>query len=634
MQLSGSLLNTGSHTSALRRLTRWRFAVWIILYSLYFFRRQTGWSFLFCFAAENYLALLLIGLFFCTQGYRQALHYLMHFSIFFLITGNTICIPLLSYSFAPVLIKLSSLMQAFLFSRSMAKRIKLLIREKEVAQFRSQQALEARKKAEAATRAKSEFLANMSHDIRTPMNAVIGFSELLAGMRLNEQQQSYVRAIRSGGKNLLTLINNILDFSKIEAQKVDLRPEPIRIRTLLDEIRQLFFLKVTEKQLGLSLEVDDAVPDLLVLDSTQLRRILFNLVGNAVKFTQKGCVRIRLQSEQAKPLRTQRKINLTITVEDTGPGIPADLHESIFDPFQQDSENPEQSSGTGLGLAITRHLAELMNGEITLHNREGGGSIFTVRFHDVPISSSPSSVCAAAEKSSRKIVFQDLTILIADDLQEHRDLLRGIFAHMPIQIIEAKNGREAVELARQYQPDAILLDIRMPEKDGYAAARQLRKSEEISHVSIIAITALALEQDRKKIMADRLFDGFLTKPIQQTDLLNELARFVPYIEVLKEEESALSAPWPTEVPQDVSLLIQQLETELFPHWQEVCRTKVFSDIERFAERTKRIGKEQRCTALINYGDKLKTHSSNFAVEKMKAVLYAYPELIEQLSSTQ
>ncbi|MCI5142986.1 MAG: hypothetical protein D3909_14900, partial [Candidatus Electrothrix sp. ATG1] len=248
----------------------------------------------FFFAAENYLALLLTALFFSTQGYRQALHYLVHFSIFFLITGNTICTPLLAYSFAPVLTKSSSLMQAFLFSRSMGKRIQLLIHEKEVARFRSQQALEARKKAEAATRAKSEFLADMSHDIRTPMNAVIGFSDLLAGMRLNEQQQSYVRAIRSGGKNLLTLINNILDLSKIEAKKMEIRPEPIRIRTLLNEIRQVFSLKIKEKQLGLSLEVDDAVPDLLMLDNTQLRRILFNLVGNAVKFTRKGYVRIRL----------------------------------------------------------------------------------------------------------------------------------------------------------------------------------------------------------------------------------------------------------------------------------------------------------------------------------------------------
>ncbi|MCI5211146.1 MAG: hypothetical protein D3910_20720, partial [Candidatus Electrothrix sp. ATG2] len=319
MQLSGALLNLGRHVPALCRLTRWRFAAWTTLCLLYLLYRQTDSVFLFCFAAENYLALLLTALFFSTQGYRQALHYLVHFSIFFLITGNTICTPLLAYSFAPVLTKSSSLMQAFLFSRSMGKRIQLLIHEKEAARYRSQQAVKARKQAEAASRAKSEFLADMSHDIRTPMNAVIGFSDLLAGMRMNEQQQSYVRAIRSGGKNLLTLINNILDLSKIEAQKVEIRPEPIRIRTLLNEIRRVFSLKMTEKKLGLDITVNDQVPALLMLDNAQLRRILFNLVGNAIKFTHKGYVSLSLHSE---PARTPDKINLTITVEDTGPGIP------------------------------------------------------------------------------------------------------------------------------------------------------------------------------------------------------------------------------------------------------------------------------------------------------------------------
>ncbi|MCI5124704.1 MAG: response regulator, partial [Candidatus Electrothrix sp. AR5] len=189
-------------------------------------------------------------------------------------------------------------------------------------------------------------------------------------------------------------------------------------------------------------------------------------------------------------------------------------------------------------------------------------------------------------------------------------------------------------LAQHHHPNVILLDIRMPTSDGYEAARQIEKDKALCHIPIIAVTAFALQQDQEKIMADGLFDGFLAKPIQQKNLFRELARFVPYTEVLKKEQSALPALCPTEVPQDVSLLIRQLEKELLPLWQEVCRTKVFSDIERFAEKAKRIGKEHSCTALITYGDNLKTHSCNFAVDKMKTVLYAYPELIEQLTATQ
>jgi signal transduction histidine kinase/DNA-binding response OmpR family regulator len=522
--------------------------------------------------------------------------------------------------------KYGTALQGIFFSFSMARHIKLIIQDKH--------------KAEKANQDKSTFLANMSHDIRTPMNAVIGFSDLLAGMRMNEQQQSYVRAIRSGGKNLLALINNILDLSRIEAQKLEIHPEPVRIRNLLREIQQVFALKITEKQLSLDIIVDEKVPDSLMLDNTQLRRILFNLVGNAVKFTRKGYIRIILKKEQIIEQGAQEKINLIITVEDTGPGIPATLHESIFDPFQQDSSNPEHSNGTGLGLAITRQLAEVMNGKISLHNRVGGGCIFTVRLDDVLISKYSATGYHSPEQSSRKIIFRNLTILIADDLEEHRDLLQGFFIDMPVQIIEAKTGPEAAEQSQQYQPDIILMDIRMPGGDGCTAAQKIKTHPVTNRIPIIAITAFALDQEREKIMATGSFDAVLTKPIQQKELFRELAHFVPFTEtdeIYREEEEVpgtVISEENTLKTEDLSRLIEQLEKEISLQWQQVCQNKVFSEIEQFAEKIRVLGTKHDSQPLIVYGKTLKIHSSHFAIEKMKAVLYAFPDLIEQLKARQ
>jgi len=239
----------------------------------------------------------------------------------------------------------------------------------------------AKDAAESANRAKSEFLANMSHEIRTPMNAILGFTELLSSSVQDEQQKSWLEAIQSGGKSLMTLMNDILDLSRIEAGKMEIQYKPVNPHTLFEEIRQIFALRISEKNLDFIVEISKDIPESLLLDEVRLRQILFNLIGNAVKFTESGYIKI---SVKCKVLSV--KCDLTITVEDTGIGIPPESQGKIFEAFrQQDGQSTRKYGGTGLGLAITKRLVEMMNGDIVLKSEPGRGSIFAILLYDIEI---------------------------------------------------------------------------------------------------------------------------------------------------------------------------------------------------------------------------------------------------------
>jgi two-component system sensor histidine kinase EvgS len=482
----------------------------------------------------------------------------------------------------------------------------------------------AKEQAEAANRAKSEFLANMSHEIRTPLNAVIGFSDLLSSMITEEPHKAYIEAVRSSGKSLLTLINDILDLSKIEAGKLELQPGPAGLRMIFEDIRQIFSLKLSEKGLEWISDISDEIPEYLILDETRLRQILFNLIGNAVKFTETGCIKIRAVCEN----KDRRKTDLIITVADTGRGISPEFHDKIFDAFQQEKQSVGKYGGTGLGLAITRRLVEMMNGDIFLHSEPGKGSIFEIILGNVSISEQSLIADEDITDEYENIFFEHSVILIADDVRSNRELIIAFFEEMPVRIIEAENGEELVLLAEQYQPDLILTDIRMPVKDGYEAARQIRGDETLRRIPVIAISASVLSHDRENIMQSRLFEGFLPKPIQKRELFRELSRFISYTRHRKTDDPPENLL--PEMPEKLPELIEKLEKELMPVWEEVCQRRVFGDIENFADRVVAAGEEYSCAAVIAYGKKLASHARNFDIEHIKIILYAYPDLTENL----
>lgn len=377
----------------------------------------------------------------------------------------------------------------------------------------------ARDLAERNAKMKDAFLANISHEIRTPMNAILGFSELLKKRVNDADAQTYLDSILLGGRNLLALINDILDLSKIEAGMMRIEPEPVLIRRFAKEVQAIFLPAANSKGIALLLEIDDDVSDYLVLDELRVRQVLFNLIGNAVKFTHQGSVRLSIYQ---KPIPDASElVNLMFEVYDTGIGIPVEQQERIFLAFrQQDGQQQKQYGGTGLGLSISRRLAEIMNGSIVVESAPGQGSVFRLWIQQVKIAE-PNELLEQ-QLETNEFRFDGQTILIVEDMASNRAVLKGLLEPTGLRVVEAENGRVGLELFHAVQPDLIIMDLMMPEMGGAETLRIIRQTEKEKRTPVVLLTAAAvLSQEESKAQG---FDEVLLKPITSEALLGVLHR--------------------------------------------------------------------------------------------------------------
>ena len=397
-------------------------------------------------------------------------------------------------------------------------------------------------RAEAASIAKSEFIANVSHEIRTPMNAIIGFADLLAAGIQDPRQRHQASVIAGSGKSLLRLINDILDLSKIEAGRLDIKTEKTSPARLLEEIHHLFAPRAREKNVSLSFGTDPRLPHVALLDVVRLRQILVNLVGNAIKFTDSGSVSVLAERIPPSPNTPQPTTNdqqpssvcLRFSVSDTGIGISDEFMSRLFGAFEQATgQDHAKYGGTGLGLAISQRLARLMNGEISVSpNPAGRGSVFSLVLRDVPIfDASPEA--PSAEAHIRHVVFRETPpVLVADPAEANRELLKSYLAPYGFPVVEAADGRQAIERVRTHRPRIALTEIKMPKTEGLELVQGLRAAHaEVSGpdappLFLVAVTASAMGAKTDVDEAD--FDEFLAKPVSQADLLRAIARFVPH----------------------------------------------------------------------------------------------------------
>ena len=404
--------------------------------------------------------------------------------------------------------------------------------ETEIAETRAREAIEAnervaaeveqRLRAESANKMKTEFLANMSHEIRTPMNAILGFCELLAHQVDGSKAADYLAAINKSGRSLLHLINDILDLSKVEAGKMSLKYSHVNLHKLMGEFKTIFTQKIEQKSLGFEIIMGEDVPAGLLIDETRLRQVLFNILGNAIKFTESGSIKVLIDGQ----LTSDAKYNLHIEVEDTGIGIEQSRKNHIFEAFEQASIHTSSNyGGTGLGLAICSKLMVLMNGKITVESEYGKGSKFIVDIADLELSLE-SQEESLNSKNQPAFIFDKAKILVVDDTEMNRYLLTEYLSEYPFEVIEATNGQEALDKLSEFTPDIIMMDMKMPIMGGYEATSIIKQNKAWKDIPVIAVTASAMKESEEEIAS--MCDGFIRKPFCLKDLLRVFVEFLPH----------------------------------------------------------------------------------------------------------
>ncbi len=384
---------------------------------------------------------------------------------------------------------------------------------------------EAKEKAEESTKLKEAFLANMSHEIRTPMNAIIGFSDILSKGNLEEKEREYVKTIKTAGENLLTIINDILDISKIEAGMMAFEEHTFSVKEIFASLNIMLGEKAKEKNLEFVFKCEDNVPDRLLGDPTRLTQIILNLAGNAIKFTQKGKINVRVKvlkdnSCQSQHLRGDGITLLEFSVQDTGIGITPDKLEHIFERFRQaESHTTRKYGGTGLGLSIAKQLVELQGGTLSVKSEIKVGSTFSFC---IPYKRS-AEILPIAEVTGEKYNLEKLSrlnILLVEDNQLNVKLILSLFSENSMKLQVAENGSVGIEKIRENNFDIILMDMEMPVMNGYEAATIIRH-EMKNNIPIIAMTAHAMAGEKERCLSLGMND-YISKPINANLLFEKI----------------------------------------------------------------------------------------------------------------
>ncbi len=512
---------------------------------------------------------------------------------------------------------------------------KLLVDEIENKKIVLNELEKAKIEAEKANLAKSLFLANMTHEIKTPMNSVLGFAELLNGEITEPKYKSYIQSIISSGKMLLTLINDILDLSKIESGTLKLNYESTKIKDAVYEISELFIEQVNEKKMEMIVDIDPSLPLIIKIDEVRLRQILVNLIGNAVKFTTKGSIKVTFKLQNINV--NKQTVDLFVSVADTGIGISGELKNKIFESFfQLDSNTERKYGGTGLGLSITKRLVEMMNGSLNVESKVNEGSIFSFLIPNV--SYLKDDLNNGTEKNkpiNDSVVFNQQLVLVVDDAEINRKLLRAYLSNVNCIILEAKDGEEAIKLALEKNPDLILMDLKMPKIDGVEACKIIKSEEKTRWIPIIALSAIVA--DNLQFGLEAGFSSFLKKPVSKSELIKELMKYLKYsytdIADNDENKSTKLNSWDyidiSKHPNKNFLeLLLNLKTKHLPRITTLKNTFVITHIEEFAQEIISLGEKNDLILFTSWGNNLLKAAESIDMEQIINLLNSFNMLVD------
>ena len=430
----------------------------------------------------------------------------------------------------------------------------------------------AKEEADSANHAKSEFLANISHELRTPLNGILGYAQILSYTELpTQQQRDGVNIIHECGTHLLSLINDVLDLSKIEARKLELVPKPLHLPSFLQNLAQMCQIRAELKGLEFIYQTSSRLPESVSIDDKRLRQVLLNLLGNAIKFTERGSVSLLVDVVEL----SETKATLLLQVRDTGVGIALEDRTKLFEAFEQVGDVQKKAEGTGLGLAISERIVHLMGGQIKVKSELGQGSEFSFTL-DLPLVDDWVQPYRGIESNPRIIGYKGkrCTILIIDDHWENRAVLSNLLNPLGFTTLEAENGEEGLKMLREQQPDLLITDLAMPVMDGFKLLKHIRTTEDLQHYKIVVSSASVTQADKQKAL-DGGGDRFLAKPINIKDLFAALSECLHLEWLYEEQEESDFSPKssrqgaqrrdiPIPPPEDLTILIDlALNADLF-----------------------------------------------------------------------
>ncbi len=486
-------------------------------------------------------------------------------------------------------------------------------------------------------KAKPEFVSGLSHEVRTPLNAIMGFAEILLLKEENPTLKNYVEIIKESGGKILELIDNIVDYTLLESDNLNIFYNGFNVKEAFDSVIEPFIQKIESKGINLLVNISDNMPERIILDENRFKQILMNIVSNAVKFTKAGFIKIDLIASNSNNYK--ELIDLKIVIEDSGIGIKEELLNGVFNVFNIHSgSNIKKYEGTGLGLAITKQLVEKLKGKISITGKAGTGTKAEVVFPLIGFEGQPEEPISPEIENIQITKIKNSIVLVADDVEHNRDLIKEFLANMNIGLLESESGEETLEIIKQIKPDVILLDLIMPDIDGIETARRIKQEANLADIPLIAFTASNSNETLVNLDID-LFSGYLQKPVNKNALLDELKKFLPITSFLKDIPLNLVKPeidfnrqHSGDISLAVPLILNMLETEVKSKCQKAEKALSQEKIEMFIQDLEMIHKKYNIDFISKYCKNLRNQIASNNNDRVSSLLSEYPDLIERVKS--